>query len=189
MPIIAGRASAAYGSGFGKVLGGAAYAGPYGSYESLATVTVGATAVSRIDFNGIPQGYKHLQVRLVAFGTSTADPKMRFNDDASTSNKYMHSFYNNVSAVSTYNDNSAMPYSYNESTAPGCAIIDIFDYANVSKNKNARTISGYDANGAGYIFYRSQAWFALTAINQVSFIASSGQDFLQYSSFALYGIR
>jgi hypothetical protein len=160
---------------------------PAGAYDSLATVTVGATSVASIDFGGIPSGYKHLQVRITQMtGAGTVDPKMRFNGE--TTNYYMHSIYNNGSAVSTYNDASAMPYLYNETAQPAVAIIDIFDYANTSKNKVARTLGGYDANGSGYLFYRSQAWFQTTAINQITFIANN-RNFEQYSSFALYGVK
>jgi hypothetical protein len=160
---------------------------PEGAYDSLATVTVGATSVASIDFVGIPSGYKHLQVRIMTVNAAgSVDPKMRFN--GATTNYYMHSIYNTNPTVSTYNDSAAMPYLYNETAQPAVAIIDILDYANTNKNKVARTLGGYDANGSGYLFYRSQAWFQTTAINQITFVANN-QNFAQYSSFALYGIK
>lgn len=188
MPIIAARASAAYGAGFSRVVT-AAYAGPFGAYDALASVTVGGTSASRIDFNGIPQGYKHLQVRIMGLSTGTNDPKMRFNDDFSPSNYFMHSIYNNVSAVTNYNDNSAMPFMYNETTVPALSIIDIFDYSRTTKNKTARIMSGYDTNTGGFLFYRAAAWFQTTAVNQITFYQGGGGNWQQYSSFALYGIK
>ena len=157
------------------------------SYESIATVTVGAGGASSVDFTSIPSTYSHLQVRIMTVNAAgTVDPKMRFN--GATTNYYMHSIYNSNPTVSTYNDSAAMPYLYNETAQPAVAIIDILDYANTNKNKVARTLGGYDANGSGYLFYRSQAWFQTTAINQITFVANN-QNFGQYSSFALYGIK
>ena len=156
-------------------------------YESIATITVGAGGASSVDFTSIPSTYSHLQVRILQFtAAGSADPKMRFN--GATTNYYMHSIYNTNPTVSTYNDSAAMPYLYNENTYPAVAIIDILDYANTNKNKTSRTLGGYDGNGSGYLFYRSQAWFQTTAVNQITFVAS-GQNFTQYSHFALYGIK
>jgi hypothetical protein len=158
-----------------------------GDFESIATYTVGATSQASIDFTSIPSTYKHLQVRITQMtGTGTVDPKMRFN--GATTNYYMHSIYNSNPTVSAYNDSAAMPYLYNETAQPAVAIIDILDYANTNKNKVSRTLGGYDANGSGFLFYRSQAWFQTTAINQITFVANN-RNFEQYSSFALYGIK
>jgi hypothetical protein len=158
-----------------------------GDFESIATYTVGATSQASIDFTSIPSTYKHLQVRILQMtGAGTVDPKMRFN--GATTNYYMHSIYNTNPTVSTYNDSAAMPYLYNETAQPAVVIIDILDYANTNKNKVSRTLGGYDANGSGYLFYRSQAWFQTTAINQITFVANN-RNFEQYSSFALYGIK
>jgi len=35
----------------------------FGSFDSIATTTIGATAASEIIFSSIPQTYKHLQIR------------------------------------------------------------------------------------------------------------------------------
>ena len=158
-----------------------------GDFESIQTYTVGATSQASIDFTSIPSTYKHLQVRIMQMtGAGTVDPKMRFN--GATTNYYMHSIYNSNPTVSTYNDATAMSYLYNEGSNPAVAVIDILDYANTNKNKTCRTLGAYDANGSGYIFYRSQAWFQTTAINQITFVAQ-GRNYEQYSSFALYGVN
>lgn len=162
------------------------------SYESIATVTVGSGGSSGISFSSIPSTYKHLQIRCSIMNTTTNNPRFTLNNDTTGANYYMHSIYNNIPNVSTYNEaNNAggIAFAYNESTtSPTASIIDILDYANTNKNKTSRIMSGYDANGSGYLFYRSGLWMSTSAINRID-LAPTGGSFAQYSSFALYGIK
>jgi hypothetical protein len=163
---------------------------PAGAYDALATVTVGSTAVSTIEFAGIPTGYKHLQVRIMQMTSGTINPKLRINGDTTGANYYMHSIYNNNPNVSAYNEannSSGISYLYNETTQPAVAVIDILDYSSTTKNKTIRDLGGYDANGSGYIFYRSGGWFQTSAITRLTFAEPS--NFLTGTQFALYGIK
>jgi len=161
---------------------------PNGAYDALATVTVGSTSVASISFSGIPQGYKHLQIRVLQMTSGTTNPKFRVNSDSS-SNYNMHSIYNNGSSVSAYVEaTTAVSYCYNEGTYPGVSIIDLPDYSSTSKNKTFKMLTGYDANGSGYLFYRSGLWRSTNAVNELTFIADSS-NFLQNSQFALYGVK
>lgn len=160
---------------------------PDGAFDSLATVTVPSSGVTSIAFAGIPQTYKHLQLRILQMTSGTVDPRMRFNDDLTIGNYIMHSIYNNGTAVSTYNvGNMYIPYLYNETTQPAVAIIDILDYASTTKNKTVRDLGGYDANGSGYIFYRSGAWFSTAAINKIDL---HNITFGQNTQVTLYGVK
>lgn len=162
-----------------------------GSYESIATVTVGAGGQSTVSFTSIPSTYKHLQLRCSIMNTTTNNPRFTLNNDTIGANYYMHSIYNNNPNVSTYNEaNNAggIAFAYNESTtSPTASITDILDYSNTNKYKTSRIMSGYDANGTGYIFYRSGLWMSTSAVNRID-ITSTGGNLAQYSSFALYGI-
>jgi hypothetical protein len=62
------------------------------------------------------------------------------------------------------------------------------DYTNTNKNKTARSLWGYDANGSGYVGLYSGLWRNTSAINRIDYVPASG-TFPQYSSFALYGIK
>ena len=89
MPIIAGRASAAYGAGFAAIT--TSYLGPFGAYDSLASATVGATAVPSITFAGIPTGYKHLQIRVInkdSQASGSHSSRMQFNGDTGSNYTY-----------------------------------------------------------------------------------------------------
>jgi hypothetical protein len=162
---------------------------PTGAYDALATVTVPSGGAASIEFAGIPQGYKHLQIRALQITSFNAvDPKMQVNGDTG-SNYYMHSIYNTVPTVSAYSQaTTGIAYCYNESSYPGVAVIDLLDYSSTTKNKTFRMMTGYDANGTGYLFYRSGAWFNTAAVTSLKFNAV-GQNFQQYTQYALYGIR
>jgi hypothetical protein len=67
--------------------------------------------------------------------------------------------------------------------------MDILDYANTSKNKTIRMLSGNDRNGSGDIILISGLWASTSAINQIDLRLESAANFAQYSQFALYGIK
>jgi hypothetical protein len=196
MPIIAGRASAAYGAGFGAVTT-IPYAGPFGAYDALANSTVGSTAVSGITFAGIPTGYKHLQIRYIIKSTNsgTADNplNMQFNADSNTSNYKTHRLYGNGTSAASDNYSLAIAGSgvdnNNTNTFYAAGVIDVLDYANVSKYKTVRSLSGWDSNGSGIVWGISELWLNTSAISSLTFSYFSGGNFGQYSQIALYGVE
>jgi hypothetical protein len=173
-----------------------------GSYDSLATVTVGATAVASIDFVGIPSGYKHLQIRYLSrcsrsdVGDSIG---LQFNSDTGANYSRHYLDGNNsvmYAGASTSQTLSNSAYGAAANTAANCfgaGVIDILDYASSNKAKTIRVLAGVEDNtaSAGNIAYRSGLWFATpAAITSIKLLATSGtQNFVQYSSFALYGVK
>lgn len=161
------------------------------SYESIATVTVGAGGSSSITFSSIPSTYKHLQIRCLTVSTSVSSgATLQFNSDTST-NYRTHSVYGSGAATGTSSETNILyaPYFMGgaATTSPGASIIDILDYTDTNKNKTVRSLTGYDANGSGYITLSSGLWFATPAA--VTSIKISLTTISQYSSFALYGIK
>ena len=75
------------------------------------------------------------------------------------------------------------------------SVIDILDYANTNKFKTVRALTGDDNNNStnyGYISLSSSLWRSTSAITSLTFdqeSSSSTTNFVQYSSFALYGIK
>lgn len=189
MPIIAGRASAAYGAGFGAITT-PPYQGPFGAYDALASVTVGATAVQSITFAGVPTGYKHLQIRASALGSSNNDDvTARFNNVSSNSYSY-HEMRGTGSSV-TSGGAANISFVYVGTNAlttefPTVFIMDILDYAS-SKNKSVQVLQGKDSNGGGTLSLFSSAYRGTEAIANITI--SCGGTFTQHSSFALYGVK
>jgi hypothetical protein len=160
------------------------------SYESIATVLVGAGGQSSIDFTSIPSTYKHLQIRGIAKRASgVTSAFIRFNSDTGTNYAY-HELYGNGS-VAQSGATTAVSYGIlgpTPSAQFSVFIADILDYTNTNKNKTVRSLSGFDANGSGTIAFNSSLWLNTSAINTISIFPFSG-SFAEYSSFALYGIK
>jgi hypothetical protein len=164
---------------------------PSGAYDSIATTTVGAGGTTSISFTSIPQTYTHLQLRY--FGGNNANPGgsgfVSFNGDTTSTNYYDHVLYGSgTSAASAADANGRyLPYNLGDVNKWGVNITDILDYTNTNKYTVARSLGGYDANGSGYVLFASNLWKNTAAVTSITIETS--QSFVQYSSFALYGIK
>jgi hypothetical protein len=170
------------------------------SYESIATVTVGSGGTSSISFTSIPQTYKHLQIRGIgktdrAAGTVT-ELQVEINSDT-TSNYYTHELMGNGSSVipSAQTSTAIKYFSWSrlasaDTSVFSANIIDFLDYANTSKYKTARHLGGVDGNGFGNIILNSGMIANTAAISSIKITPGYGSTtLLQYTSFALYGIK
>jgi hypothetical protein len=174
---------------------------PDGAFDSLATVTVPATAVASITFAGIPNTYKHLQIRAIfrdnAASVGLDEMYFRFNGDTGSNYAY-HTLYGDGSAAAALNGTSrstgylcrtSIPRNSTTANVFGTAVFDILDYANTSKNKTTRTLAGVDLNGSGAVELTSSLWMNTSAINSIQLTAESAASFVQYSQFTLYGVK
>ena len=162
---------------------------PQGAYDALSTVTVPAGGVASITFAGIPQNYKHLQIR-VSYGlASSNNPTWRVNGDTTGANYVGHHLWGDgASANSNAQTSGTVYWSYiNNATYPGSAIIDFLDYSNTAKNKTMRTLTGSDGNGSGEVALWSGAYLRTDAINSITF--AGGSNFTTNSQFTLYGVK
>jgi hypothetical protein len=171
-----------------------------GDYESIATTTVGAGGTASITFSSIPSTYTHLQIRGIirndASGGGGAEATLQFNSN--TSNYVtLHQIYGSGSSAVASSDltqPSRIYPSFNPKSGATANVfsgfvMDILDYGNTNKNKTVRTLSGWDANGDGFIIFRSGMWMNTSAISSITIGMESTFNFAQYSSFALYGIK
>jgi hypothetical protein len=171
---------------------------PNGAYDALATVTVGSTSVATIDFAGIPQGYKHLQIRGLTRSdqaSSSTSSRMRFNSDSGSNYDY-HALYGNGSSPAGAENiapvNVMLIGNYPGASATsgmfGASVIDILDYSSLTKYKTVRFLNGYDNNGSGQVTFGSNLWMNTNAITSISLFPATG-NFVQYTQFALYGVK
>lgn len=167
---------------------------PAGAYDALATVTVPSGGAASISFAGIPSGYKHLQFRMSLKGSVASSALLvQFNGDLTSSynNHYLEG--SGSSVVAGYDATGAIiVYGTMAPTAATSVftggIMDVLDYTNTNKFKTVRTLSGYDANGSGYIDLDSGLWRKTDAITSALLYPTSG-SFAQYSQISLYGIK
>ena len=165
---------------------------PINSYESIATVNVGSGGSSTITFSSIPSTYKHLQLRSINL-TSTSLNTINMTFNGSSSSYAQHVLFgdgSSAAAAAASSTTYAVIGLNGTTTAPSAMVVDILDYTSTDKNKTVRSLSGFDANGSGYVQLRSGLWYATpAAINSISITVAGGANFNQYSSFALYGIK
>jgi hypothetical protein len=175
--------------------------GAVGNFESIATVTVGAGGSSSISFTGIVGTYKHLQVRYISRCTRadvTDSLGVQFNSDTGTNyTRHLLYGYNSAAgalATTADNYNRAGINSAANATANvfAAGVYDILDYSSTSKYKTLRFLGGSEDNTAtgSEIRFGSGLWSSTSAITSMTFYAQTGSaNFVQYSSFALYGIK
>ncbi len=176
--------------------------GPTGAYDSIASTTVGAGGAASITFDltGV-SGYTHLQIRGIA-RASIADSNdhnivAAFNSDTTHTNYRTHVLDGDgatatagTAQVSGFYASAGLTLG-NSSTAStfSTSVIDILDYQNTNKNTTVRTLNGFDRNGAGYVRLASSLWINTAAITSITISLRTGGNFVQYSSFALYGVK
>jgi len=169
------------------------------SYESIATQTVGAGGAASVTFSSIPSTFKHLQIRGIGRssdgGAADVTGRLQFNSDTAT-NYSWHRFYGygsggggaDASANATFVPFSTVLANGNLANCFSVLVCDILDYENTNKFKTTRAIAGGDYNTGGMVYMVSGNWRSTSAVTSIVLSPSSG-NWLQYSSFGLYGIR
>ena len=168
-----------------------------GSYFLIQRTTVGSGGSATVTFSSITSTYKHLQLRVFAYGTQSSpdNTNMNISVNSGTSTAYSHRLSGTGSAISSYAGGAGyfqilLPTGTGLSTF-GIGVVDFLDYTNTSKYKTIRGLGGYDINGAGRVVIPS-AYFATTsAISSITISTDGGaiSGWGQYSTFALYGIK
>ena len=193
MPIVgsfAGASARAYGRGAGAIA--------LDGFYQIATTTLTGNQL-QIDFDNIPQTYKHLQLRgYVRNSEATTDSEttFRFNDDSGTnySTHYLRGYQTGQDSGSTINRAKGRvgfnPGSSSNTNVFGFWVMDILDYKDTNKYKTTRTFNGYNNNGNGAVWHISSNWRSTSAVTKISLTADNqaGRNFVQYSTFSLYGI-
>jgi hypothetical protein len=180
-------------------------AGPVGSYDALATVTVPSGGASVVSLVGIPQGYKHLQLRISGRGLSSSADRVsitvKVNSDTGT-NYANHALIGDGSSASAAAASSqgvgannymagisAIVGSTGLASAFGASIVDVLDYSSTTKYKTFRSLAGQDQNNtSSRIALVSGLWQNTAAITSLDLNLESG-SWAQYSSIALYGVK
>jgi hypothetical protein len=174
--------------------------GAVGDYESIQTVTVGAGGAANVEFTSISGTYKHLQIRYIArtARASFPDDNMAMQLNGNTGSNYaQHQLNGNGSTATSGGAATVTDMRIGRTTGAtatsgmfGAGVIDILDYADTNKNRTVRSLSGNDYNGGGDITLMSGLYQSTTAVTSIKLFSQTGaNNFVQYSSFALYGIK
>ena len=169
----------------------------FGDFESIATTTL-SSSTSTITFSSIPSTYKHLQIRHLA-RTDRADVideiAIVYNADTTGTNYSFHQIVGDGGSASVYgggNEEGLILLATGAtatSSVFGVGVVDILDYANTNKYKTHRSLGGFDNNGSGRVGMSSGVWRNTAAITSIRLAPNNAANFVQYSQFALYGIK
>lgn len=191
MPIIASLAGGSA-RGFGGLRTfGAALPPDAGAMVPLGMVQV-ASNTSTISFTSIPQTYKNLQIRGIARTNRSATIDgyaVKLNGNGATKNHELRGDGSSASAGAGNVADGLIAGGNATAGVFGTFVTDILDYSSTTKNKTVRSIAGYDNNGSGEFNLTSGFQNATTAITSIDIVVSTGNSYVQYSQFALYGIK
>jgi hypothetical protein len=150
-----------------------------------------------MQFTSIPQTYTHLQVRGIVrtnYANDVDDIYTVLNTDGAAANFYNHYLWGNGSGASAGSQAKAIigyrgaAGSTNTTGVFGTIIIDVLDYTNTNKYTTIRTLGGFDNNGNGNVGLNSCLWKNTAAVTSL-YIEFGAGSAIQYSTFALYGIK
>jgi hypothetical protein len=158
------------------------------TYTPLANVTLGSTA-SSITFGSIPATYRDLICVVVAGGSTTITPRMRFNSDSGTNYHHMRMSATGdaLSAISrTIDTTQALLSSIARARTTDQLQVNasIMDYSATDKHKTILSRADNAAMGTDVVVSR---WGDTSAITSVEISASTGTWSIG-STFALYGV-
>ncbi len=169
-----------------------------GDYESIQTYTLGASQTS-VTFSGIAATYKHLQIRMLARGDTSGyndtSVLMQLNSDTATNYSFHglggdgSSAYAFGSATQANMNVGGVSATAGLASSYGGVVIDLLDYANTNKYKTVRALGGSDRNGNGTAYLHSGSWRSTSAVDTIKIYPGNSTNWVQYSSFALYGIK
>lgn len=168
---------------------------PQGAMDALATVTVPSGGLASIQFAAIPTGYKHLQVRSIHGHASAGTNYLGLTFNGVGGSSYSgHVLWGNGSTAGANAGNGASASSIfagtasTTTTAYGASIIDILDYASVSKFKTTRHLAGIESNTTNSGIELISGLFMST--NPITSLTITGSiAFSQHSTFSLYGVK
>jgi len=196
-----GFTSASYLKSDSFLVGNAAFSPPV--YESIETINITSNTAS-ITFSTIPATFTHLQLRVLGrtdrSGSAYDAFLIRANNDATNANYTYHYIEGQGTTPTAGQENGTysgaviyrIPGAGATASIFGGTITDILDYRNTNKYKTLRSLGGFDNNSAspaGDIYYGSNLWINTAAITSLVIVPRTGTNFVQYSSFALYGIK
>ncbi len=167
------------------------------SYNSIASVLVGAGGQSAVDFTSIPNTYKHLQIRGIARETANATQngwRMQFNADTGSIYGTGQSYYNGSAPTDEFMNTTGMllgewPGAQRTSGVFFNFVIDINNYSDSSMYKTYFSYGFYQSFGqGGFSNSAGGIWRNTSALSSIKLFNGSGNNLAQYTRISLYGI-
>ncbi len=161
------------------------------TYTLIASNTLSSSTAS-VTFSSIPATYTDLVVKLSLRSDRTADTdsvNMTVNG-SSTSITWLYLLGNNGTASSATAQRFYTNSDFNTASTFGSAEVYIPNYASANyKTFSVETVSENNATSGAQTELLHQLWSNTSAITSITFAPQFGSNWLQYSTFYLYGIK
>jgi hypothetical protein len=159
----------------------------------IASYTVGSSGVSSIDFSSIPQTYTDLVLysSMRSAGTSTLAALLRFNGSSTSgSEKELNTGGSTVGSSTDTNQYGgyAVFSTYTANTFANNFLYIPNYTASINKLSNLDWVMENNAT-ANQMTLSANLWANTSAINQITLVANGSNNFVQYSTAYLYGIK
>jgi hypothetical protein len=164
------------------------------TYSKIASNTVGSGGVASVTFSSIPSTYTDLIVKISARATAGGTFAGLIIAPNGLSTNYTLKWLGDAGGAAVSYNYAAFGYNHlfyiTASSAPtpafGNGEIYIPNYA--SANYKSLSADGANENNAATVYqgFSAGLWSSTAAINSLTF--STGGNFVQYSTFTLYGI-
>lgn len=165
------------------------------TYSKISTYTVGSGGISRINFNNIPQTYTDLVVKASTRGdrsATNAEFFVKFN--GATTNFSYRLLQGNGSAAASQNNttglagvsdaatNTANTFANSEMYIPNYTSSNFKSYSIDSLEEESTT-------AVTYMYLIAGLWSNSDAITSIELYPEGSTNWVQYSTFHLYGIK
>ena len=166
------------------------------TYVKIASVTVGSGGAASIDFTSIPGTYTDLVVKLSSrstTGTTAVGATLNSDTGSNYTERQLEGNGSGVSSASGTYSSMRMGSSNGgtDTTSNTFASSELYipNYAG-SSNKSASTDAVTENNtSTAYANLRALLWNNTSAITSISIKNTNGNNFVQYSTATLYGIK
>ena len=168
-------------------------AAPVPSMELIQTVITSTPTV--VNFNSIPQTFRHLQLRISTALVQNNLNSIMLRINGGTDGYGWASVTASGSAVSSGGapNQTSIVFGPHGNTATewfSGAIIEIYDYATTTRIPTTRSLAGIAGSGASTnLRFVSGHFRSENPVTSLSLTDTQGFNFLQNSRFSLYGIR
>lgn len=165
------------------------------TYVAIATTTVGSGGAAEIAFTSIPQTYTDLVVRLsvrTVFSSDVADDMLlKINGSTSGfSNRYIYGSGSNTYSATAYGNFVGSPTAA-LATANTFGSIEVYIPNYTGSNQKSYSVNSVSENNATAAIASMIAGLNTTtsAISSLAFYSTGSNNFVQYSTATLYGIK
>lgn len=163
------------------------------TYNAIATTTVGAGGTANIEFTSIPASYTDLLLKISARSVRSATADfLQININSSASNFTARYLEGNGATIVSGTDTvfiGSFPGASSTASTFGNFELYLPNYAG-STNKSISADSATENNATtAYIDLVASLWSQTTVITSVKILSATANNFAQYTTATLYGIK